>query len=166
MACMARIALADLYNREARRRPRLVVPHAQDLGYTGGRKRAPNSCCGGDAFEETGLVHWLVLRRAAEDWVIAIENGLHVQIRPLLRIDGVVSHPFTERALRQQLAGNRLALNGNLAIGWYRKARIRASHHVDRLAAQPPSDVELTDLGRRTRRQQEQQGVLATQDHD
>src|SRR6516225_11327378 len=97
-----------------------------------------------------GLVNWLVLRRASEDRIVAVKDRLHAHERPLLRVVGVVAHPFAEWAFRPGLAGNGLALDRDLAIGWNRKAGIGAAHHIDRLAAKSSRDVVFADFRQRT----------------
>ena len=62
--------------------------------------------------------------------------------------------------------GTDLAFDGDLAIGRDGEAGIRSAHDIDRLAAQAPGDVEFAHLGQRARREQEQERVLAAQNHD
>ena len=119
-----------------------------------------------DALEQPGLVDRLVLRRAAQDRIVAIEDGLHVDVRARLGVVGVVAHPLAERPFGPHLARHGLAFEHDLGVGRNRKAGIGPADHVDRLAAQAARDVELADRRQRARRQQEQQRVLAAHDRD
>ena len=84
VARVAGITLADLDRGEAGRRPGFVVPHAQHIGQAAGVERVPDLRRAGDALEQAGLVDRLVLRRAGEDRIVAVEDGLHVDVGPWL----------------------------------------------------------------------------------
>ena len=146
--------------------PGLVVPYAKHVGDAAGIERAPDLRRAGDALEEPGLVDRLVLRRAGQDRIVAVQDGLDVDVGPILRVVRVIAHPFAERAFRLGLARHRLALDGDLAIGRDREAGIGPAHDIDRLAAQAAGDIEFAHFGQRARRQHEQKRVLAAQDHD
>jgi hypothetical protein len=148
---VAGIALLDLDGGEASGRTGLVVPHAQHLGHAAGVERTPDLRRAGDAFEQAGLVYRLVLGRAGQDRIIAVEDGLRVDVGPLLGVVGVVAHPFAERTFPLDLTQHGFALDRNLAIGRNGKAGIGPAHHVDRLATQAAGDVHLAHLLQRAR---------------
>ena len=95
---MAGIALADLNGGKARRRPGFVIPNSEHVGNAAGFERPPDLRRAGDAFEEPGFVNGLVLRRASEDRIVAVQDRLHAHERPFLRVVGVIAHPFAEWA--------------------------------------------------------------------
>src|SRR6266508_1826107 len=97
---VAGIALADLDDGEARGRAGLVIPYAEHFRHAAGLERGPDLRRAGDGLEQVGLVDRLVLRRAAEDRIVAIEDGLDVHVGPRLGVVGVVAHPFAERPFR------------------------------------------------------------------
>ena len=163
---VAGIALLDLDDGEARRRTGFVVPHAEHLRHAAGVERAPDLRGAGDALEQAGLVDRLVLRRAAQDRIVAIEDRFDVHIGARLGVVGVVAHPLAERPFRPHLPGHGLAFEHDLGVGRDREAGVGAADHVDRLAAQAAGDVELADLGQRRRSEHEQQRVLAAHDRD
>src|SRR5262249_17994172 len=138
---MAGIALSDLNGGETRRGARLVVPNTKHFRYAAGVKRPPNFGGAGNALEQTSLIDRFVLRRAADDWIIAIKDRLDVDIGPRLRVVGIVAHPFAERTFRHYLTRHRLAFNRDLAVGRDRETGIRSADHVDRLAAQAASEI-------------------------
>src|SRR5262249_61103702 len=98
LAWVPGITLANLDHGEARGRAGLVIPHAEDLGHAAGFERSPDLGGAGDALEQAGLVDRLVLWRAAQDRIIAIKDGLDVDVGPRLRVVGIVAHPFAERS--------------------------------------------------------------------
>ena len=116
-----------------------MIPHAEHVGHAAGIERAPDLRRAGNALEETGLVDRLVLRRAGQDRIVAVQDGFDVDVGPVLGVVGVVAHPFAERAFRLGLAGHGLALDGDLAIGRDRESSIGAAHHVDRPPRKPPA---------------------------
>src|SRR5262249_20565238 len=136
LARMAGIALADLHDGETRGRTGLVIPDAQDLGHPAGLERAPDLRGAGNALQQTGLVDRLVLRRGAQDRIVAVEDRLPLHVGTRHRVVRVVAHPLAERAFGPDLARRGLAFDGDLAIGRDGKARIGAAHDLDRLAAQ------------------------------
>ena len=107
-----------------------------------------------------------MLRRAAQNRVVAIKDRFDVDVRPRLGVVGVVAHPLAERAFLPHLAGHGLALEHDLGIGGDRKTGIGPTDHVDRLAAQTAGDIVFADLPQRRRRQHEQQRVLPAHDRD
>ena len=126
-----------------------IPADAEHLGHARGVERTPDLRRAGDTLEQAGFVDRLVLRRAAQDRIVAVEDGFHVDVRPRLRVVGVVAHPFAERALRPDLAGHGLALQHDLGVSRNRETGVRPADHVDRLAAQAACDVEFADLRQR-----------------
>ena len=151
LAGVAGIALANLDGGEARRGAGFVVPHAQHLGHAAGVERTPDLRRPGDTLEQAGFIDGLVLRRAGEDRIMAVEDGLHVDAGPFLCVVGVIAHPFAERPFRPHLARHCFALDCDLTVGWNRKARIRPAHHVDGLATQAAGEIHFADLRQRAR---------------
>ena len=160
------IALPDLYHGEARRRRALVIPHAEHVRDPACVQRPPDLCGAADPLQEPGLVDGLVLRRAAQDGVVAVEDRLDVDVGARLRVVRVVAHPFSERTLGPNLAGDRLAFYRDFAVGRDRKAGVRPADDVDRLAAYAAGDVELADLGDGNSGEHEKQRVLPAENDD
>ena len=128
-----------------------MIPHAEHFGNAAGFKRAPDLRRAGDALEQAGLVNRLVLRRAGENRIFAMQDCLDVDVGPLLGVVGIVAHPLAERPFRLDLARHRFAFDCDLAISGNGEAGIGSPHHVDRLAAQPTGDLDLAHLWQRAR---------------
>src|SRR5262252_1124 len=148
---MAWIALANLDRGEAGGGTGFVIPHPEHLGHPAGLERAPDLRRSGDALEQAGFIHRLVLWRVGKDGIITVEDRLDVDEGALLRVVGVVAHPLPEWPFRPDLPGDGLAFDGDFTVGRDRKAGIWAAHHVDRPATQAAGDVHLADLGQRAR---------------
>ena len=130
-------------------------------------ERLPDLGRAGDAFEQTGLVDRLVLRRAGENRIVAVQDRLHVHVGPRHDVVGVVAHPFAERPFRLDLPGHGFAFDHDLGIGGNRKAGVRALDHFDRLAADAAGEVILRHAaGNGLAESKIEQRILAAHDRE
>ena len=97
-----------------------------------------------------------MLRRAGQYRVVPVEYRFDVEARPGHRVVGIVTHPFTERSLFENLTGNRFCFDSDLGIRRYRIAGIRSAHNINGLSAQAAREIEFADaVGQRACRQHE-----------
>ena len=143
-----------------------MIPDAKNIGNATGIECAPDLRRAGDALEQSGLIDRLVLRRAGQDRIVAMQDGFDVDVRPILGVVGVITHPFAKRSFRPGLARNSFAFDRDFAIGGDLKAGEGFAHDVERFAAQTVCDVIFTDFRQRARRQHKQQRILSTQDQE
>src|SRR3989338_1212221 len=166
VARMAGITLANLDHCKAGGGASLVIPYAEDVREAAGLERLPDLGRAGDALQQPGLVHRLVLRRARKNRMVAVKDGLDVDVGTGNNVIGVIAHPFAEGPFWLDLAGHHLTLDGDLRVRWNRKAGVRALDHLDGLAPDAAGKIVFRHpLRQRTRRKHVKQRILAA-DHD
>src|SRR3989338_810032 len=166
VARMAGITLANLDHCKAGGGASLVIPYAEDVREAAGLERLPDLGRAGDALQQPGLVHRLLLRRARKNRMVAVKDGLDVDVGTGNNVIGVIAHPFAEGPFGLDLSGDHLALDGDLRVRWNRKAGVRALDHLDGLAPDAAGKIVFRHpLRQRTRRKHVKQRILAA-DHD
>jgi len=152
VAGMTGIALFDLDSSEARRRTTLMVPDAFNIRQAAGFQCTPDFGGARNAFQQAGFVDRFVLRRAADDRFVAMQDRLDFDIGTRHRVIRVIPHPFAERAFLFNLARPGYTFDGNFGIGGNWEAGIRAGDTFDGFTAQATSKIKLADAFRKRAR--------------
>ena len=107
-----------------------------------------------------------MLRRARENRIVAVKDGLHIDVRTGYDVVGVISHPLPKGPLGLRLAGNHLAFDSDFRICRDWKTGIRTLDDLHRLSPDSAREIILRDpLRKRTGRQHVEERVLAANHH-
>jgi len=131
-----------------------VIPNTKDVWEPAGFESFPHFRGAGDAFEQTGFIHRLMLRGTGKNRIIAVQNGFHIEVRPRHHVVGIISHPFAEGAFGLALAGHGFAFDDDLGVSGKWKAGERAFDYFDGFAADTAGKIILGHTARQRARRQ------------